>query len=111
MNLNAATAFLAQAGTQPAPKTAPVWTNIVPLLLMVVVFYFILIRPQQKKAKDHASLLKTLRSGDKIVTSGGVVGVVITVKEKTVSLRSADTKMEVLKSAISEITERGGEAT
>ncbi|MBI3851688.1 MAG: preprotein translocase subunit YajC [Verrucomicrobia bacterium] len=113
MNLNTVTTFLAEAGAAPAQKPAPppVWTNIVPLLLMVVVFYFILIRPQQKKAKDHASLLKTLRSGDKIVTSGGVVGVVITVKEKTVSLRSADTKLEVLKSAISEITERGGEAT
>ena len=93
-------------GLQPAPM----WTNMVPLLLMVVVFYFILIRPQQKKAKDHATLLKTLRSGDKIVTSGGVVGVVVTVKEKTVSIRSADTKMEVLKSAISEITERSGES-
>jgi preprotein translocase subunit YajC len=77
---------------------------------MVVVFYFILIRPQQKKAKDHNTLLKTLRSGDKIVTSGGVVGVVVTVKEKTVSIRSADTKMEVLKSAVAEITERSGES-
>ena len=111
MNLKIATAFLAQASTPPAQKPAPVWTNIVPLLLMVVVFYFILIRPQQKKAKDHTSLLKTLRSGDKIVTSGGVVGVVVTVKEKTVSIRSADTKLEVLKSAISEITERSGEGS
>src|SRR6185295_11770819 len=106
MNLNSATVFLAQAATPPS-KPAPPWTNIVPLLLMVVVFYFILIRPQQKKAKDHTTLLKTLRSGDKIVTSGGVVGVVVTVKEKTVSIRSADTKMEVLKSAVAEITERG----
>jgi preprotein translocase subunit YajC len=76
-----------------------------------VVFYFILIRPQQKKAKDHTILLKTLRSGDKIVTTGGVVGVVVTVKEKTVSIRSADTKMEVLKSAVTEITERSGESS
>ncbi len=87
------------------------WTNLVPLVLMVVVFYFLLIRPQQKKAKDHATLLKTLRSGDKVVTNGGVVGVVVTVKEKTVSIRSADTKLEVLKSAVAEITERSGETS
>ena len=70
-----------------------------------------LIRPQQKKAKEHATLLKSIRSGDRIVTSGGVVGVVITVKEKTVTLRSADTKLEVLKSAVSEVSERGGETS
>lgn len=112
MNLKIVTAILAQANLpSPTQKPAPMWTNIVPLLLMVVVFYFILIRPQQKKAKDHTTLLKTLRSGDKIVTSGGVVGVVVTVKEKTVSIRSADTKMEVLKSAVTEITERSGESS
>ena len=111
MNLEMVTAILAQAAAPTSPqKPAPMWTNLVPLGLMVVVFYFILIRPQQKKAKDHSSLLKTLRSGDKIVTNGGIVGVVVTVKEKTVSLRSADTKLEVLKSAVTEITERSGES-
>jgi preprotein translocase subunit YajC len=81
------------------------------MVLMVAVFYVIGIRPQQKKAKQHATLLKTLRPGDKVLTTGGIVGVVITVKEKTVSLRSADAKFEVLKSAVSEITERSGEST
>ena len=79
--------------------------------LMAVVFYFALIRPQQKKAKDHAELLKAVRPGDKIVTTGGVVGVIITVKEKTLSIRSADSKFEIIKSAIAEITERGGESS
>lgn len=79
------------------------------LILMVLVFYFIFIRPQQKKAKDHNALLKTLKAGDKILTSGGIVGVVVGVKEKTVSLRSADTKLEILKSAVTEVTERGSE--
>ncbi len=83
---------------------------MVPFVLLIVVFYFALIRPQQKKAKDHAQLLKTVRPGDKIVTSGGVVGVIITVKENTITLRSADAKFEITKSAIAEITERSGEA-
>ena len=82
--------------------------NMVPLILLVVVFYFALIRPQQKKAKDHAQLLKTVRPGDKVVTTGGIVGVIVTVKEKTISIRSADAKFEITKSAIAEITERSG---
>ena len=83
---------------------------MVPLVLLVVVFYFVLIRPQQKKAKDHANLLKAIRAGDKIVTSSGIVAVVVTVKDKTLSIRSADAKLEITKSAVAEITERSGES-
>ena len=72
----------------------------------MVVMWLLMIRPQQKKAKEHAALLKTLKSGDKVVTSGGIMGVVVSVKDRTVALRSADTKMEVLKSAVTEIVER-----
>jgi preprotein translocase subunit YajC len=68
-------------------------------------------RPQQKKAKEHERLLKTLKPKDKVVTSGGIMGIVVSVQERTVTIRSADTKLEVLKSAVSEITERAaGEA-
>src|SRR2546428_10147128 len=92
--------FLA-LGPQPQPgqQQPPFWTSLVPLMLLVVVFYFALIRPQQKKQKEHAQLLKTVRAGDKIVTTGGVVAVVVTVKEKTLSIRSADSKFEITKSA------------
>jgi len=112
MTLLAVSALLAQAapGGQPG-QAPPPWVNIVPLVLIVVVFYFLLIRPQQKKAKEHEKLLKTLRPKDKVVTSGGVMGIVVSVQEKSVTIRSADTKLEVLKSAVSEITERAaGEA-
>jgi len=113
MHLNTQSALLALA---PPPSdgqqsTTPWYIQFFPFLLLLVVFYVALIRPQQKKAKDHASLLKTLRPGDKVVTSGGVMGVVITVKERTVTLRSADTKLEILKSAVSEVTERSGESS
>ena len=50
-----------------------------------------------------------MRAGDKIVTASGIVAVVVTVKEKTLTIRSADAKLEVTKSAIAEITERSGE--
>jgi len=80
-------------------------------VLMGVVFYFLLIRPQRTRAKQQEDLLKALKSGDKIVTASGIIGVVISVKDKSVSIRSSDAKLEILKSAISEITERAGEAS
>jgi preprotein translocase subunit YajC len=79
------------------------------LVLMGVMFYFVLFRPQQKKAKEHSALLKAVRAGDKIVTSSGIVAVVVTVKEKTLTVRSADSKFEITKAAIAEITDRSGE--
>jgi preprotein translocase subunit YajC len=97
--------------SQPGQPSAPFYVQMFPFILMIVVFYFILIRPQQKKAKQHQELLKQIKSGDKVLTSSGIIGTVITVKEKSVSIRSADTKLEVLKSAISEVTERSGEST
>ncbi len=81
------------------------------MILLVVVFYFVLIRPQQRKAKEHAQLLKAIKPGDKVVTSAGILGTVVTVREKSLTLRSADAKLEITKSAVAEITERGGESS
>jgi preprotein translocase subunit YajC len=112
MNWFALSSLLAMApqptGQPGQPAPLPVWANLFPVVLLIVVFYFALIRPQQKKAKEHAEMLKTVKPGDKIVTSGGIIGVVVSVKERSLSIRSADTKLEVLKSAVSEITERTG---
>ncbi len=97
-------------GTQPDPRGQAI-TTIGMLVIMVVMFYFVLIRPQSKKAKEHAEMLKTVKAGDRIVTTGGVVATVVNVKEKTLSIRSADSKFEITKAAVAEITERGGEAS
>ena len=78
--------------------------------LMIVMLYFVMIRPQQQRAKQQVKLLGALKSGDKVVTSSGIVGIVITVKDNTVSLRSADAKMEVTKSSVTQILE-GAAAT
>ena len=96
---------------QPGQPSPPVWTSMVPLVLLVVVFYFALIRPQQKKTREHSAMLKTVRAGDKIVTNGGIVGVVVTVKEKTISIRSADAKLEITKEAIASISERNDQSS
>ena len=79
------------------------------MILALVVMFTLMTSSQRKKQKQHEELLKTLKTGDKVTTSSGIIGTVVTVKDRSVSIRSADTKLEVLKSAISEITEREGE--
>jgi len=108
MNWNALGEIVAMASPpgQTGQNTMPLWAQLFPFLLVFVAFYVALIRPQQKKAKEHEALLKTLRPGDKVITSGGILGIVVGVKEKSVSIRSAETKLEVLKSAVTEIIER-----
>lgn len=80
------------------------------IVLMGIVFYFALIRPQRLRAKQLDTLVKTLKPGDKVVTNSGIIGVVVSVKDKSLSIRSAETKLEILKSAVAEITERSGES-
>ena len=90
---------------QPA---APWYVQMFPLFLLLFAFYFAILRPQQKRQKAHAELMKSIKA-DKVTTTSGIIGTVVTVKDKSVSIRSAETKLEVLKSAISEITERESE--
>lgn len=97
------------SGTVPDPR-ANAMQSVGFMVLMAVAMYVIVFRMPQKKAKEHAALMKTLKSGDKVVTSSGILGVVISVKDKSVTVRSGDTKLEILKSAVSEVTERGGAA-
>jgi len=77
-----------------------------PMIILLVVFWVILIRPQMKKQKEHAQMLTTIKRGDKIVTNGGIQGIVLSVSDKGVSIRSADSKLDIVKSAVSDITER-----
>lgn len=108
--LNLILADAAAGAPAPAMQQNPTAQLLGPvgmIILMVVMFYFVLIGPQRKKAKEHNTMLQGLRPGDKIVTNGGVVGTVVSVKERTIALRSAETKLEILKSAIAEVTERG----
>src|SRR2546423_5383998 len=95
-------------GTAPNPK-GEVAKMLGTFVLMAVVFYVIMIRPQRTRAKQLEKTVQALKAGDKVITSSGIVGIVVSVKEKTLSIRSADTKLEILKSAVTEITERSGE--
>ncbi len=82
----------------------------VPIILIFVVFYFILIRPQQKKQKEHMQLLSQLKKGDKVITNGGIYGTVVDAKDHVVVLRIAEeVKIEVVKNAIATVVEKKGE--
>ena len=72
---------------------------------LIAMMYFIVFRPQSQRAKQQKKMLEALKSGDRVATAAGIVGVVITVKDTTVSLRSADAKLEVTKDSITQILE------
>ena len=79
----------------------------IPILLVFVVFYFLLIRPQQKKQKEHQLLVSQLRKGDKVVTNGGPYGTVVDAKEHVVVLKIAENvKVELVKSAVATVIEK-----
>jgi preprotein translocase subunit YajC len=62
----------------------------IPLILIFAVFYFILIRPQQKRQKEHRQLLQTLKKGDKVVTTGGLQGTIVNLSDTVVTVEIAD---------------------
>ena len=84
-----------------APQVNPL-VQFMPIILMFVIFYFLLIRPQQKKQKDLQAMIAGIKKGDKVVTSGGILGVVSSIQDDYVVLTvgDSDTKIEILKSAI-----------
>lgn len=79
--------------------------SFLPLALMFVIFYFLLIRPQQKRQKEHQTMLKALKKGDKVVTSGGIIGSVVGVAEDKVVLKVGEdeVKLEFERSAVSSL--------
>ena len=89
-----------------APAGAFDIMTIVPLILIFVVFYFLLIRPQQKKMKEHRAMLDAVRRGDRIVTNGGIVGLVTKVlpDDKALMVEIAnDVKVKVMRDMIANV--------
>jgi preprotein translocase subunit YajC len=88
----------------PGPAPNPIM-GMLPILVMVVLFYYLLIRPQRMKLKQHDALVGAIKPGDKVVTNGGILGVIVTIKDKTVSIRSGDSKFEMTKASIAELAQ------
>lgn len=96
--------FLAQAnGAAP-----PAWMQFVPMLLILLVFYFLLVAPMRKRQKELQARVEALQKGDRVVTSGGLHGEVAAIDPAVVHLKIADgVKVRVAKSAITQIEDKG----
>jgi preprotein translocase subunit YajC len=95
-------AFAQTAGT---PGAGAALAQFLPIILIFIIFYFLLIRPQQQKMKQHRAMVEALRRGDQVVTSGGIVGKVSKVQEDgMVEVEIADNvKVKVIKATISQV--------
>ena len=84
--------------------------NLLPIILIFVIFYFLLIRPQKKAQEDHKKMISALKKNDEVVTSGGIHGVIVNVKDATVMLKVDDNvKIEVQKASIGVVKKKGAE--
>ena len=96
-----------QQGPQPE-GSAGIFLQLLPFLLMFVVIYFLLLRPQYKKQKQQQAMIDALKKGDKVVTSGGIHGTIVGVKEKEgilVIYVAKDVRIEVSRGSVSRLVE------
>lgn len=95
-------AFL--AGNAPAAPGAGM--TMLPLLLLIPIFYFLMIRPQQKRQKQWQSMLANIKTGDRVTTAGGLRGIILSIKDDSIIIRVApdNLKLEVAKTAIASVT-------
>jgi preprotein translocase subunit YajC len=97
-------------GTESDPK-GQMLQMVGMFVILGVMFYFLLIRPQQKQRKDQENMIKNVKSGDRILTTGGIYGIVTNVKEKSLMLKIADNvKVEITKSAIGSVVQKSAES-
>lgn len=97
--------FLAQASGQPAPGL--LGNPMIMMVLMFVIMYFILIRPQRQRQKEHEKLIANVKVGDHVVLSGGEHGIITSTKERTVMVKLADNvKVEYERSAIASVSRK-----
>ena len=81
--------------------------SFMPIILMFVILYFLLIKPQQKKQKEHQKMLTELKKGDKIVTTGGIHGVISNIKENTLTVKIAENvRIDISKGHVSYVNKK-----
>jgi len=91
-----------------AAATTPSIVDFLPLIILFVVFYFLLIRPQTKRVKEHKSLVDHLAKGDEIVTNGGIIGRIVDLGDNFIEIEIADnTAVKVQRQAISAVMPKG----
>ncbi len=106
--------FITSAFAQTAPAAAPAGgigatlLNLMPLVLMFVVLYFLMIRPQLKKQKEHRAMIDALAAGDEVITAGGVLGKITKIGDTYVSVElSSNVQVQLQRSAIIQVLPKG----
>ena len=100
--------FISDAMAQGAPQQASTLELILPLVLMFAIFYFLLIRPQQKKAKEHRNLVEAVSKGDEVVTNGGLVGKITDVDDNFLTCKIAENvEVKIQRHAVASVLPKG----
>lgn len=105
--------FISDAMAEAAPAAAqgaqqPGLAGFLPLIIIFVIFYFLLIRPQSKRAKEHRNMVSALQKGDEVVTNGGILGKITEVEENFVTLEVANgVEMKIQRNAVSQLMPNG----
>jgi preprotein translocase subunit YajC len=101
--------FISDAWAQAAPAPAGAgWEGLIFPIAIVVIFWFFLIRPQQKKAKEHRAMVESLSKGDEVVSSGGLLGKIVEIDESFVSLEvAAGVRVRVQRHAVAALMPKG----
>lgn len=97
-------------GTATTPPPNPLMQMLPMIVLFIAVMYFFMIRPNQKREQERQRMLSSLSKGDKVVTTGGVIGTIVGLTEKSVVLRVNDenTKIEFARSSVAQVTPKDG---
>ena len=98
--------FLLMGGAAGSSQGQGSWMAFLPILIIILIMYFMMFRPQAKRQKEHKQMLQSLQKGDKILTSGGIVGTIAGIKEKenTIIVKIAkDVKIELSRSSVSQV--------
>ena len=102
-------AYAQTAGAAGPDPTMAMIVNFAPFVLIIVVFYFLILRPQSQRAKAQAAKIAAVKKGDSVVTAGGVLGKVTKVEDQFAEIEIAPTvKIRVVKSTLVEVTPLGG---
>jgi len=99
---------LAMAGPPPGNQGGNPFAMFVPMLIIFAIFYFMLLRPQQRKEKERRQMIDAIKTGDRILFSGGIIGTVTNVKGDVLVVKVADNvKIEIARGAVNRVIQKG----